>query len=78
MSIDEDEQAETPAVQVARAALASAPMEATAADLDAIVRKTAMVTNGFSKKWENLEFAYALWFAYYNSAYSVVCIPAFA
>jgi hypothetical protein len=21
---------------------------------------------GFSKKWENLEAAYALWFAYYN------------
>ena len=24
------------------------------------------LTNGFSKKWENLEAAYALWFAFYN------------
>lgn len=24
------------------------------------------LTNAFSKKWENLEAAYALWFAYYN------------
>jgi len=23
-------------------------------------------TNGFSKKWENLQAAYSLWFAYYN------------
>ena len=25
------------------------------------------LTNGFSKKWENLQAAYSLWFAYYNS-----------
>lgn len=24
------------------------------------------LTNAFSKTWENLEAAYALWFAYYN------------
>jgi hypothetical protein len=24
------------------------------------------LTNAFSKKWENLKAAYALWFAYYN------------
>ena len=24
------------------------------------------LTNAFSKKWENLEAAYSLWFAYYN------------
>jgi hypothetical protein len=29
-------------------------------------RRMTRLTNGFSKKWENLEFAYALWFAYYN------------
>ncbi|HTW62139.1 MAG TPA: hypothetical protein VMD55_10070 [Terracidiphilus sp.] len=23
------------------------------------------LTNGFSKKWENLQMAYSLWFAYY-------------
>ena len=24
------------------------------------------LTNAFSKKWENLQAAYSLWFAYYN------------
>jgi hypothetical protein len=24
------------------------------------------LTNGFSKKWENLWYAYCLWFAFYN------------
>ena len=24
------------------------------------------LTNAFSKKWENLKAAYALWFAFYN------------
>ena len=24
------------------------------------------LTNGFSKRWENLEASYSLWFAYYN------------
>jgi hypothetical protein len=30
------------------------------------MRRMTRLTNGFSKKWENLESAYALWFAYYN------------
>ncbi|TCK75989.1 DDE superfamily endonuclease [Acidipila rosea] len=30
------------------------------------MRRMTRLTNGFSKKWENLEAAYALWFAYYN------------
>jgi transposase-like protein/IS1 family transposase len=30
------------------------------------MRRMTRLTNGFSKKWENLEFAYSLWFAYYN------------
>jgi hypothetical protein len=30
------------------------------------MRRVTRLTNGFSKKWENLEAAYALWFAYYN------------
>ena len=30
------------------------------------MRRLTRLTNGFSKKWENLEAAYALWFAYYN------------
>jgi transposase-like protein/IS1 family transposase len=30
------------------------------------MRRMTRLTNGFSKKWGNLEFAYALWFAYYN------------
>jgi len=30
------------------------------------MRRMTRLTNGFSKKWANLEAAYALWFAYYN------------
>jgi IS1 family transposase len=30
------------------------------------MRRMTRLTNGFSKKWENLEAAYALWFGYYN------------
>jgi IS1 family transposase len=30
------------------------------------MRRLTRLTNAFSKKWENLEAAYALWFAYYN------------
>jgi transposase-like protein/IS1 family transposase len=30
------------------------------------MRRLTRLTNGFSKKWENLEAAYALWFGYYN------------
>ncbi len=30
------------------------------------IRRFTRLTNAFSKKWENLEAAYALWFAYYN------------
>ncbi len=30
------------------------------------MRRMTRLTNGFSKKWENLESAYALWFAFYN------------
>jgi hypothetical protein len=30
------------------------------------MRRMTRLTNAFSKKWENLEAAYALWFAYYN------------
>jgi len=30
------------------------------------MRRMTRLTNGFSKKWDNLEAAYALWFAYYN------------
>jgi len=30
------------------------------------MRRLTRLTNGFSKKWENLEAAYAVWFAYYN------------
>ena len=30
------------------------------------MRHIAPLTNAFSKKWENLEVAYNLWFAYYN------------
>ena len=29
-------------------------------------RGVKRATNAFSKKWVNLEAAYALWFAYYN------------
>ncbi len=30
------------------------------------MRRMTRLTNGFSKKWANLEAAYSLWFAYYN------------
>lgn len=30
------------------------------------MRRMTRLTNAFSKKWENLEAAYAIWFAYYN------------
>ena len=30
------------------------------------MRRMTRLTNGFSKKWNNLEAAYSLWFAYYN------------
>jgi transposase-like protein/IS1 family transposase len=30
------------------------------------MRRMTRLTTGFSKKWENLEAAYALWFGYYN------------
>jgi transposase-like protein/IS1 family transposase len=30
------------------------------------MRRMTRLTNGFSKKWENLQAAYSLWFAYYN------------
>jgi len=30
------------------------------------MRRMTRLTNGFSKKWANLEAAYALWFAYYD------------
>jgi transposase-like protein/IS1 family transposase len=30
------------------------------------MRRMTRLTNGFSKKWENLDAAYALWFAYYD------------
>jgi len=30
------------------------------------MRRLTRLTNGFSKKWENLKAAYALYFAYYN------------
>jgi hypothetical protein len=30
------------------------------------MRRMTRLTNAFSKKWENLEAAYAPWFAYYN------------
>jgi transposase InsO family protein len=29
-------------------------------------RRMTRLTNAFSKKWENLQAAYAFWFAYYN------------
>jgi len=32
------------------------------------MRRMTRLSNAFSKKWENLEAAYALWFAYYNFA----------
>jgi hypothetical protein len=30
------------------------------------MRRMTRLTNGFSKKWENLWSAYCVWFAYYN------------
>jgi transposase-like protein/IS1 family transposase len=30
------------------------------------MRRVTRLTNAFSKKWQNLKAAYALWFAYYN------------
>ena len=30
------------------------------------MRRMTRLTNAFSKKWENFEPAYSLWFAYYN------------
>jgi IS1 family transposase len=30
------------------------------------MRRMTRLTNGFSKKWKNLQAAYSLWFAYYN------------
>jgi IS1 family transposase len=30
------------------------------------MRRMTRLTNAFSKKWENLQAAYSLWFAYYN------------
>jgi hypothetical protein len=30
------------------------------------MRRRTRLTNAFSKKWDNLEAAYSLWFAYYN------------
>jgi hypothetical protein len=30
------------------------------------MRRLTRLTNGFSKKWENLNYALALYFAYYN------------
>lgn len=30
------------------------------------MRRMTRLTNAFSKKWDNLKAAYALWFAFYN------------
>jgi hypothetical protein len=30
------------------------------------MRRMTRLSNAFSTKWENLEAAYSLWFAYYN------------
>src|SRR5208337_3103691 len=30
------------------------------------MRRMTRLTNAFSKKWQNLQAAYSLWFAYYN------------
>jgi IS1 family transposase len=30
------------------------------------MRRMTRLTNAFSKKWENMQAAYSLWFAYYN------------
>jgi hypothetical protein len=53
MSIDEDEQMEipdTPATRKAAAVLASAPMDATAEQLDRLIRRTAAVTSAVRKR----------------------------
>ena len=34
------------------------------------MRRMTRLTNGFSKKWENLQAAYSLWFAYFFERYS--------
>ncbi len=30
------------------------------------MRRMTRLTNAFSKKWENLQAAYSVWFAFYN------------
>jgi len=30
------------------------------------MRRMTRLTNAFGKKWANLKYAYALWFAFYN------------
>lgn len=45
------------------------PLDDMRLPLDSIrmgMRRMTRLTNAFSKKWENLEAAYNLWFAYYN------------
>ena len=70
MRVEDDKRAEKPAenaqpieipntihVQKARSALASAPMEAAAADLDVLIRRTAMVTSPVRKALVQEEIA---------------------
>jgi len=43
------------------------------------MRRLTKLTNGFSKKWENLNYALALYFAYYNFCRihkTIRCTPA--
>ena len=43
------------------------------------IRRLTRLTNGFSKKWENLQAMLALYFAYYNFCRihsSIRCTPA--
>ena len=43
------------------------------------MRRITRLTNGFSKKWENLKAALALYFAYYNFCRihkTIRCTPA--
>jgi len=43
------------------------------------MRRMTRLTNAYSKKWENLKAAYALWFAYYNFSrvhMTLRCTPA--
>jgi hypothetical protein len=43
------------------------------------MRRMTRLTNAFSKKWENLRAAYALWFAFFNFCRvhkSLRCTPA--